>query len=108
MRYPSLKAAKRRFMKNARQLTCAEQSALWRAYNMAEAAHRGQKKFGIESYPYFVHPLAVFNFLFETFRVRDYHLLAAALLHDVVEDGGVALETIEHLFVPKHTISLKE
>ncbi|MDK2123254.1 RelA/SpoT family protein [Parachitinimonas caeni] len=62
------------------------------AFKFGEAAHRGQ--FRKSGEPYITHPLAVAAIL------ADWHLdaqaLAAALLHDVMEDTGVAkIELVE-------------
>lgn len=65
-----------------------------RAYKFAEKAHAGQKRKSGE--PYISHPFTI------ALRLADLKLdqatIAAALLHDVVEDCGVPLETIEHEF----------
>lgn len=96
MRYPSFNAALCRFRKNIFRLPAREQQVLWKAYCIAKKAHFRQKKFGL--YPYIIHPLSVFNFLFEKLLVRDRHLLVAALLHDVVEDAGITLNAIRKQF----------
>ncbi len=65
-----------------------------RAYTFAERAHRGQLRKSGE--PYFNHPLAAAEIL------HEWHLddatVAAALLHDTVEDTGAPLETIRKEF----------
>jgi GTP pyrophosphokinase len=58
-----------------------------RAYAMAELRHRGQTRRSGE--PYITHPLAVANILAELGMTPP--TLAAALLHDTVEDTGYAL-----------------
>ena len=55
---------------------------LQRAYAVADAAHQGQLRASGESY--IVHPLAVAGILAEL--EMDRAVIAAALLHDVVED----------------------
>jgi GTP pyrophosphokinase len=69
-------------------------SLIGRAYAFAEKAHAGQKRKTGE--PYFNHPLAAAEIL------RSWNLdevtVAAALLHDTVEDTGVPLETIKKEF----------
>ena len=67
--------------------TCA---LLQRAYDVAEAAHAGQKRKSGD--PYITHPLAVATVL--AGLGMDTTTLVAALLHDTVEDTGVTLETI--------------
>ncbi len=65
-----------------------------RAYAFAERAHKGQARKSGE--PYINHPVAAAEIL------REWHLddatVAAALLHDTVEDTGVPLETIRKEF----------
>jgi GTP pyrophosphokinase len=69
-------------------------ATLERAYLVAERAHRGQSRLSGE--PYISHPVAV------TALLADLHLdadaLAAALLHDVVEDTPLALDQIREEF----------
>jgi (p)ppGpp synthase/HD superfamily hydrolase len=55
-----------------------------RAYRFARHAHAGQRR--RHGPPYIEHPVAVAWLAFERFGVRDGEVLAAALLHDVLED----------------------
>ncbi len=64
------------------------------AYEFAENAHRGQVRTSGE--PYISHPVAVAYILLE--MCMDTDTLCAALLHDVVEDTGVELDTIRKKF----------
>ncbi len=64
------------------------------AYEFAEKAHRGQVRTSGE--PYISHPVAVAYILLE--MCMDTDTLCAALLHDVVEDTGVDLDTIRKKF----------
>ncbi|MDA8219385.1 MAG: HD domain-containing protein [Dehalococcoidales bacterium] len=59
---------------------------------LAVRAHAGQTRFGTNA-PYITHPAAVVHIL-EQAGERRPHMLAAAWLHDVVEDSDVALSTI--------------
>ncbi|TFV87620.1 bifunctional (p)ppGpp synthetase/guanosine-3',5'-bis(diphosphate) 3'-pyrophosphohydrolase [Blastococcus sp. CT_GayMR16] len=68
----------------------ADLALLQRAYDVAEAAHAGQKRKSGD--PYITHPLAVATVL--AGLGMDTTTLVAALLHDTVEDTGVTLETI--------------
>ncbi|WP_322099346.1 bifunctional (p)ppGpp synthetase/guanosine-3',5'-bis(diphosphate) 3'-pyrophosphohydrolase [Goekera deserti] len=63
---------------------------LQRAYDVAEAAHEGQKRKSGD--PYITHPLAVATVL--AGLGMDTTTLVAALLHDTVEDTGVSLESV--------------
>lgn len=64
------------------------------AYQLAKQAHEGQLRQSGD--PYIVHPLAVANILVQLGMDSD--SLCAALLHDVVEDTKVSLETIKKHF----------
>lgn len=50
---------------------------------------------GEEAERYFEHPRAVFNILFDELGVRATEILAAALLHDLVEDSDERGEALE-------------
>ena len=60
----------------------------------AEEAHRGQRRMSGE--PFIEHPIATAAFLAEL--KMDATTLAAALLHDVVEDCGIELHTLKDAF----------
>jgi len=55
-----------------------------KAYNYAKDAFRDKKRDGGERY--FEHIRAVALILIDYLRVKDYQLIVAALLHDIVED----------------------
>jgi len=57
---------------------------LCRAHRFAATAHAGQRR--RHGTPYIEHPVAVARLAFERFGVTDGEVLAAALLHDVLED----------------------
>ena len=65
-----------------------------RAFSFSESAHRGQYRKSGE--PYITHPLAVASILSQ-WRI-DAQGLAAALLHDVMEDTSVTKNEIETTF----------
>lgn len=65
-----------------------------KAYELAEQAHGGQKRKSGE--PYIIHPISVAKILVEL--GMDTESVAAALLHDVVEDTDVPLADIEKKF----------
>lgn len=64
------------------------------AYEFAKEAHQGQQRYSGE--PYLVHPVAVAEILLSL--NPDLPTLQAALLHDVLEDAGVAVEAVESRF----------
>ena len=76
--------------------TADEQAVLAQAVACAEQAHKGQQRASGE--PYYSHALAVANILDEL--KLDHETLAAAILHDVVEDTTVTLKDIETGFGP--------
>ncbi|MFW0039560.1 MAG: bifunctional (p)ppGpp synthetase/guanosine-3',5'-bis(diphosphate) 3'-pyrophosphohydrolase [Coxiella endosymbiont of Dermacentor silvarum] len=65
-----------------------------RAYLMSQKAHLGQKRRTGE--PYISHPVAVACILAE--MKMDYHIIMAALLHDVIEDTPIEKKTIAEKF----------
>lgn len=64
------------------------------AYEFAAKAHEGQKRSSGQAY--IIHPLAVAYILLELGMDTD--TICAALLHDVVEDTPVTLETVKKRF----------
>jgi GTP diphosphokinase / guanosine-3',5'-bis(diphosphate) 3'-diphosphatase len=68
----------------------ADTSVLERAYQVAEQAHKGQRRKSGE--PYITHPVAVTAILAE--YGLDEATLAAGFLHDTVEDTEIGLEDI--------------
>lgn len=57
-----------------------------RAAVFAAERHRGQVRKGADATPYIYHPIAVAEALASEGRVTDPELIAAALLHDTIED----------------------
>ena len=72
----------------------ADAAWLMRVYEVADAAHQGQRRASGESY--IEHPLAVAGILAEL--EMDHETIAAALLHDVVEDTSVTSEEVAGQF----------
>ena len=71
-----------------------EQKLLLSAYDYAEQMHSGQKRASGE--PYFTHPCAVAEILIDL--GLDYPTVAAAFLHDVIEDTSATDEDIKTRF----------
>jgi guanosine-3',5'-bis(diphosphate) 3'-pyrophosphohydrolase len=67
------------------------------AYEFASLAHEGQRRYSGE--PYITHPVAVADILAGLHL--DYQSIAAALMHDVIEDTPTAKEQIEVQFGPE-------
>lgn len=74
--------------------TIADRELIYRAYRMAENAHKGQDRASGE--PYVNHCVAVASILAEI-RV-PVEVVVAGLLHDTVEDTSVTLEDIKNDF----------
>jgi (p)ppGpp synthase/HD superfamily hydrolase len=75
----------------------AERSPLVRAaLDKARAAHAGQVRNGSGGMPYVEHPIAVASLLDEHGYGEE--VLAAALLHDVIEDSETTLDELRELF----------
>ena len=68
-----------------------------RAYDLGEAAHRGQTRKTGE--PYILHPVAVAQIL-ANMRM-DHVSIAAAILHDTIEDTELSWQDIEGNFGPE-------
>ncbi len=71
-----------------------EWALIERAYEFASKAHEGQKRLSGEDY--ICHPLAVVSILVEL--QGDAETLAAAMLHDVVEDTSTKLDDVKASF----------
>jgi len=65
-----------------------------KAYDFAVKAHEGQKRIGGEDY--FYHPLTVMLTLGKI--TKETNVLAAGMLHDVMEDSGVSWEELNKEF----------
>ncbi|NLG98253.1 MAG: bifunctional (p)ppGpp synthetase/guanosine-3',5'-bis(diphosphate) 3'-pyrophosphohydrolase [Chloroflexi bacterium] len=69
-----------------------------KALRFAARKHSGQQRKGGTHAPYINHPIDVAEILWRTGGVRDAATLAAALLHDTVEDTGTRPEEIREAF----------
>lgn len=77
---------------------------IMRAYEFAAEKHRNQRRKNREQTPYINHPIRVANLL-RVHGVTDRNVLAAALLHDTVEDTDATLEDISIVF-GRHVASI--
>lgn len=69
-----------------------------KAREFATQAHAGQKR-KYSGQPYIVHPIAVAELVATV--TEDQEVIAAALLHDTVEDTPVTIDEIEACFGPR-------
>jgi guanosine-3',5'-bis(diphosphate) 3'-pyrophosphohydrolase len=60
--------------------------------------HRDQRRKGAEASPYINHPIAVANVLANEAGITDHTILAAALLHDTIEDTDTTPKELEAEF----------
>jgi guanosine-3',5'-bis(diphosphate) 3'-pyrophosphohydrolase len=86
----SVQYNKKRFLK-------AENEAIAKALAVATTAHEGQLRASGE--PYIIHPIAVAETVAQW--GLDYEAVMAALLHDVVEDTEITLESLSEQFGAK-------
>ncbi len=63
--------------------------------------HRDQRRKGADASPYINHPIAVANVLANEAGVTDPTVLAAALLHDTIEDTDTTAEELAAEFGPE-------
>jgi GTP pyrophosphokinase len=81
----------------ARYMPAGDLALVRAAYEVAADAHKGIRRKSGE--PYITHPLAVASILAEL--AMDAHGIAAALLHDTVEDTAVTLDQVQGQFGPE-------
>lgn len=70
------------------------------ALRFSAEKHTNQRRKDEDASPYVNHPIAVATLLAELAGVRDLRLLAAAVLHDTVEDTPATFEDLEREFGP--------
>jgi guanosine-3',5'-bis(diphosphate) 3'-pyrophosphohydrolase len=71
------------------------------AADFAATRHREQRRKDARNSPYINHPLRVAYLLACVGGVDDAEIIAAALLHDTVEDTATSLDEIAHAFGPR-------
>lgn len=76
-------------------LEVVDDELIAKAFKLCYISHKGVKRASGE--PYYFHPVAVAAIVAEEINIDDVSV-AAALLHDTVEDTGVTLEDIEDHF----------
>lgn len=69
-----------------------------RALEFAAQKHRDQRRKDTAQSAYINHPIALTRTLWDAGRVRDPKVLAAALLHDTVEDTDTSFAELEREF----------
>jgi (p)ppGpp synthase/HD superfamily hydrolase len=76
-------------------------SKLERAILLAVEAHSGHWRKGPSPLPYIAHPIEVLAKVRHWAGVTDEDVLAAAVLHDTVEDTDVTLQQLQEAFGPR-------
>jgi guanosine-3',5'-bis(diphosphate) 3'-pyrophosphohydrolase len=79
----------------------SELALLLKALSFAAHKHRDQRRKDAEASPYINHPIALADVLVNEGGVTDAEVLAAALLHDTVEDTATTPEELERTFGPR-------
>ena len=75
-----------------------ELALLFRALAFAAHKHRDQRRKDAEASPYINHPIALAEVLAGEGGITDVEVLAAALLHDTIEDTKTTHDEIEIVF----------
>jgi len=75
-----------------------ELGLIFRALRFASRKHAGQVRKGAERAPYINHPIAVAYYLVTEGNITDPAVLAAAILHDTVEDTDTSEEELREEF----------
>ncbi|OGT64836.1 MAG: phosphohydrolase [Gammaproteobacteria bacterium RIFCSPLOWO2_02_FULL_47_50] len=71
---------------------------IFKAIHFAADKHRGQSRKDENNTPYINHPIALANLLTNQAGISDVNVIAAAILHDTVEDTDATVDDIEDLF----------
>lgn len=74
------------------------EAIILKAAHFAAMKHRDQRRKDHASSPYINHPIAVALLIAETGEVDDPDVIAAALLHDTIEDTDTTPDELEALF----------
>lgn len=86
---------------NDEALTFDAAGLILTAVAFAARKHAGQRRKGAASSAYIRHPIRVAHALWDAGGVREPKILAAALLHDTLEDTDTAPEELAALFGPE-------
>jgi Guanosine polyphosphate pyrophosphohydrolases/synthetases len=76
----------------------AELELIVRATAFAAEKHRHQRRKDVQASPYINHPIALAQVLLLEAGIRDPIVLAAALLHDTIEDTGTTADELREQF----------
>ena len=76
----------------------ADLALIFRALDFAALKHRDQRRKDSEQSPYINHPIALANVLINEAQVTDPLVIAAAILHDTIEDTETTAAELETVF----------
>ena len=71
---------------------------IFRALAFAARRHRDQRRKDVQSTPYINHPIDLAELLINEGQVTDVNVIAAAILHDTVEDTETTIDELEGIF----------
>jgi len=71
------------------------------AVSFAAEKHRKQRRLDVDSSPYINHPIALVHLLCVEARILEPEVLAAAALHDTIEDTSTTLIELHRKFGPR-------
>lgn len=69
-----------------------------KAAQFAAVKHRDQRRKDVESSPYIIHPISVALTIADIGNIDDPEILAAALLHDTLEDTDTSVTELDEIF----------
>lgn len=73
-------------------------SIIFKALDFAAKKHRDQRRMDEDATPYINHPIELAELLVNEGNISDTNVLAAAILHDTVEDTETTPQELEKLF----------
>lgn len=82
-------------------LNFMKETFISKAAQFAAQKHKGQERKDRNSSPYIIHPISVARVIAEVGGIDDPQILAAALLHDTLEDTKTSSEELEAIFGKK-------
>ncbi|NET49462.1 MAG: bifunctional (p)ppGpp synthetase/guanosine-3',5'-bis(diphosphate) 3'-pyrophosphohydrolase [Merismopedia sp. SIO2A8] len=79
-------------------MTLEPTTLILKALDFAARKHKDQRRKGRDAAPYINHPIELVTLLWQKGGVRDEVVIAAALLHDTVEDTDTTFDELEQEF----------
>ncbi|MFM7021781.1 MAG: HD domain-containing protein [Flavobacteriales bacterium] len=76
----------------------SDHNLIFRALNFAALKHASHKRKGSDALPYINHPIKVTSIIAQFVPEASSELIAAAVLHDVVEDSDATINDIKNMF----------